>query len=198
VIGYSPTGVFEPRFPPEQYSPWAPESCGFALANFGGGSGLGSQNGLSATNRAIFFPVWIARPFNFRRGFWFNGTAVTGTVCVGLYNTSGALLARTASTTQTGTSVLQDAAVAADGAGNVITNYLAAPGGYYMGFSGSTGSTTQTFFGITLALGQFSRALGSRMISTASHPLPNSASAWVGSTETLIPYFGVANRAAVA
>lgn len=100
----------------------------------------GRQTGAStawfSANTAVTIPFTIEREIVVARMGWYNGTIVSGTVDVGVYDYDATtLLVSTGATTQAGTSVPQDVSV---------TNTLLKPGDYRMAMVVS--NTTSTIF----------------------------------------------------
>lgn len=65
-----------------------------------------------AANRAIYVAVQLAFPVTVYQVGWWNGTAVSGNVDVGIYDETGARLVSTGSTAQAGTSTIQTVDIA--------------------------------------------------------------------------------------
>lgn len=114
-------------------------------------------------NKALFIPFYIHRPVTVRQVAWQNGTTVSGNVDVGVYDTSGSLLASLGSTAQTGTSSPQ--------IGNIADTALT-PGGYFMAMA--VDNTTGLFFRCSSIPAQLMQAAGIQE-ATTSFPLPSTA-----------------------
>lgn len=115
-----------------------------------------------AANLAIYIPIEIPFAFPVANAAWFNGSAGGGNVDFGIFSAAtGAKLASTGSTAQSGTSVLQTAAL----------SYTMSPGRYYFGLSCS--ATTNALFLNTTVTALIGRQLGVLQEASAV-PLPSS------------------------
>lgn len=97
----------------------------------------GSSGTWPAANRAIYIPVGIERSVVVDRMGVYNGSAVAGTVDIGVYSQFGVKIVSTGATTQAGTSAVQVIDV---------TNTTLAPGTYYLALllSSASGTTIRT------------------------------------------------------
>ena len=77
-----------------------------------------------AANRALLLPFVVPEPITIAKLWWFNGSSVSGNVkAAGGRQSDGLVLVQTASTAQSGTSVVQEAD---------ITDTTLAAGDYYL------------------------------------------------------------------
>lgn len=73
----------------------------------------GLASAVWTSNLLIFVPLVVAEPLLVSQFFWFNGTAVSGSTDVGIYNADGTVkLGSTGSTLNSGTSQIQTVDIA--------------------------------------------------------------------------------------
>lgn len=135
-------------------------------------------------NLALYVPIAIPFQFLLSRFWWVNGSSVAANVDVGVYTPSGARLASTGSTAQSGASVLQYAAPS----GGAI---LLSPGQYYLAWAGS--GTTNAVFGTTAETAIALRIAGCLQQATAL-PLPASMTA-AAVSNAVLPLCGITQAA---
>lgn len=97
------------------YAPPAPKyaSCvsrygiGKQLGMMGSGGAFSNNVAWPAANRAILIPFTTDTDATVTAFTWYNGSAVSGNVDAGIYNTAGTLMCQAGSTAQSGTSATQ-------------------------------------------------------------------------------------------
>lgn len=132
-------------------------------------------------NTAIYVPLNLPTGYLVKRLWCLNGGTAAGNIDIGIYDAAGNRLTSSGAVAQAGTNAIQHFD---------ITDYLLAPGSYYMAMSCSLGTATvwkstgqsATFVGIAGCLSQAS-----------AHPLP--ATATFASAIITIPFFGITNTA---
>lgn len=143
----------------------------------------GASSAWPAANRAIYVPFALAAPYGVQRVWWVNGTTANVNVDCGVYTVGGTRLGAIGSTAQSGTSVLQSAALAL---------YLL-PGSYYMALllSATTGHTFRTSPAVAnqQLLGMAQQAVGA----TA---LPATAT-FAAVASAYLPLFGITSRTVI-
>lgn len=98
--------------------------------------------GWPANNLAVYMPVHLPAPFTVSRFLVANGSNLTGTVDVGLYNFEGTRLLSTGNTARSGASAVQYIGV---------TDQRFPAGHYYLGMV--TSSTTGTYGRLVISAG---------------------------------------------
>lgn len=131
-----------------------------------------------ANNRAIYIPIFMPARFTVARFFVANGTAVSGTFDIGLFNYEGEKLISTGSTAQAGTSVVQYVGV---------TDQSFPAGNYFLGIvlsttSGRAFNSSLGAVGDGLMMGATLEALGSAVLPASMAPS--------SFTSATIPCFG--------
>jgi hypothetical protein len=114
------------------------------------------------TNVALYYPVWLPEACTVTKLWWQNGTAVAGTIDVGIYTDQQNRIVSTTPQTQTGTSVIQSVD---------ITDTVIPAGLIYMAIasSSSSGQLWCTSAGVTP--GSLSVVSGYRqLVSTLPNP----------------------------
>lgn len=165
---------------PNVISTMSQEMVGSLLVNPTVGA---SGDGYPAANRAIFVPFRLGFGSTLKRLFWMNGTAVSGNVCIGLYNASFTRLLTSGSVAQVGTSVVQV---------YDPTDTPLVAGLYYIGIALDNGSGRLAFY--TFGEGSINdgaaalRAAGVFKQNTA-FPLPNPAVP-AAVTDDYLPFVG--------
>lgn len=135
----------------------------FTIYGFGGiDIGGPASAAYPLANLALFFPFVLSAGLLVKKVAWFNGTAVSGNVDMGVYDQVGARLFSTGSTVQSGTSTKQEVD---------ITDYYLTPALYY--FALACNNTTATFLR-SLVSQELARVLGCVEMTTA-FPLPATA-----------------------
>jgi hypothetical protein len=109
-------------------------------------------------------PFTVTRNFTVATVFWYNGSAVAGSVQVGVYDSSFNLVFACTPASQAGVNALQLVSV---------TPALLIPGQYFLALGASL--STATFFRSSLSVTNRYRALGA-LQATASFPMPASVS----------------------
>jgi hypothetical protein len=143
-------------------------------------------------NMAIFIPMYIPAPFPMRRLYWVNGSAITLSCSIGLFDLDGLTIYAGASVAQAGASALQYVTPA--------TPILVAPGWKYIGLtmSGTTAScargTILTANAASIALAaDVGRAMGLRQMASA-HPFSTQTpikATFAQYAQTLFPLVGI-------
>lgn len=157
--------------------PFSPFNGGIAESSVTPASATGN-----ATNEALYFPFVVTTPATFTRGFWYNGSAPAGNVCVGIYSEAQSRLATTGSVAAAGASVVQTAAFSASVALD--------PGVYYMAFELSAGAGLNQVVAYSNGL-QKGKLTGLYRQAVGAFPLPATA-AFATWTSQVIPIIGVA------
>lgn len=133
-----------------------------------------------AANQAFYYPFFLPWPYPIRRVFWANGSSVTSTnFDFGIYTADGTRIYNTTSTAASGASVLQYV---------TPTEFLLAPGRYYMAISCSSTTASRGGTGI----GGISNALAAMagiLIEASALPLPATMTP-ATTTTTVIPICG--------
>lgn len=131
-------------------------------------------------NAAIYIPLNLPWPYYVARGFWYNGSTVSGNADFGIYSVGGAKLFTAGST----------AAAGATGPQYVTVGMLLSPGRYFLAYAQSGTTAVAEGVAITAPNG---RIMGLYQ-QAAALPLPSSATfaqyAAVG-----LPLIGITNRA---
>lgn len=158
----------------------SPESIGFdangqAIVH----GSFGSATWPSA-NRAIFIPFVVSAPWLVARLLVVNGSAASGNIDVGIYDTSGNRLVSAGSTAQAGTTAAQFFD---------ITDSTLAPGVYY--FALALDNTTGAVLSVAPVVARVS-ALGVLSQSTA-FPLPATAT-FAAAQDAYVPMIGASGR----
>ena len=173
--------------------PWSIESMGHGLQAAAYLSSVVSGS-MVYINAALLFPFRLSIPITVLRTFTYNGTAVAGTIDVGVYTDEGGTsntLVRMFSSTpkaQSGTSVIQ--------VNSALTGTTQiGPGCYYLAIAFSSGSAT--LFQKTISTLYFAEMYGARYIETGSATLPATISSFTLATLTQIPCFGISTRSFV-
>lgn len=86
--------------------PWSPEAIGPQIAFNGAWTTFGSATWPSA-NLAIGYPFMLTEPRTLLQMWVFNGTAVSGNIDAGIYDSAGTKIISKGTTAQSGTSTLQ-------------------------------------------------------------------------------------------
>lgn len=88
--------------------PWSLESVGGILQS-SNGTPLNSVASAiyPVANKALFFPFFLGKTITAVTFLWFNGSAVSGNIDVGIYTEDGTRLYALGSTVQAGTNVVQ-------------------------------------------------------------------------------------------
>lgn len=86
--------------------PWSPEAIGPQIAFSGAWTTFGSATWPTA-NLAIGYPFMLSEARTALQMWVFNGTAVSGNIDAGIYDSTGTKLVSKGSTAQSGTSTLQ-------------------------------------------------------------------------------------------
>jgi hypothetical protein len=164
---------------PLMLTPWSPLSLGVELAALA--TPAPTSTAWGTANLARMVPFTLVKTATLVKGFWANGATANGNVCVGVYNNAAERLCTTGSVAQTGTSVLQEAA---------LTGTLTlAPGRYYLALSSS--SATATFLAVAPNV-QVLKALGMAQAASA-FPLPASITP-AALASAVLPLCGVSLR----
>ena len=159
--------------------PWVIGSIGLDLPT-GGRMNVAASAVWTASNRAIYIPVWLSAPIVAVQLFAYNGSAVSGNIDVGLYAGDGTRLVSSGSTAQSGTSALQ--------AFNITDTELG-PGLCYLAVA--LDNTTGTVFRVA-GNTELQRGLGLFMQETA-FPLPATAT-FAAISVNAIPVVGLSTR----
>ena len=154
-------------------------ACAFAAM----GLTLSVSGTWAASNRAIFYPFRLTRPFTAVKMFLYNGATVSGNVDLGIYDTSGTRLISTGSTAQAGVSSIQ----VID-----ITDTRFGPGVFYLAIA--CDNTTATIFRASLPVIE-AKSMGVAQMS-AAFPLP-AAATFATISATYSYCFGLTSRSVV-
>jgi hypothetical protein len=154
------------------------QSCGIA------GRSMAALSGPAATtwtaNLAVYVPFTLPWPYPVRRVWWLNGSVNTTTnVDFGIYSAAGTRIYSTGSTAMGTVSVTQYVTPA--------TEFILAPGSYYMAWTCSNTTTRGNGPAITAIAG---RMLGLVEQATAL-PLPATATFASFATVLAFPYCGI-------
>lgn len=167
---------------PAILSPFHNASIGVLLGNMGGtlANAVGTITWPTA-NKAFVYPFRVRnRPFVAKQAFVLNGSAVSGNVDVGVYDSRGNLIVSTGATAQAGTSVVQ----LLD-----ITDTTLQPGRYLLALSVS--NTTARVARASNVPFQ-TLALNGCWVMTSAHPLPSTLTLATPDT-AYVPVFGISS-----
>ena len=141
---------------------------------------IGSITLASATwtsaNVAIYVPFSISSPRLIRKLFWQNGTAVSGNVDCGIYDSAGTKIVSTGSTAQSGTSAIQSVD---------ITDTMLGPGQYFLALA--MDNTTATT--IRASINSVRVKMYGIFQQATAFPLPATAT-FATNTGGYLPFFG--------
>lgn len=137
-----------------------------------------------SANLALFFPFQVFKQFTVRKFFWYNGTAVSGNVCVAVYDAHGTRLGTSGSVAQAGTSVIQE---------HDVTDFELPPGVFYLAIAmdNVTGTLVRSTSGGINNL----KSVGVAQQASA-FPLPAAATLATIAND-YVPLFGLTSRAVV-
>lgn len=163
-----------------EFSPFGSFSTageGSMLADFMNGIGIafGTSTTYPAANLAQYFPIIVRRSITVTKLGWQNGSAVSGNLDAGIYDSNQNLLVSAGSTAQAGTSVLQIVNT---------TDVTLAPGLYYLAIAADTTSGNNLQQSSTVGANVF-RACGCAQQASA-FPLPNPAT-FAANVQTRVP-----------
>lgn len=168
-----------PKSLPPILNSWSECSLGWEGMQFGLGAPASAV--YPTANKAFYIPFRLLSPYNVRRLFVANGTAVSGNIDLGIYSLDGARIFSTGSTAQAGTSALQYIALG--------TDILLSPGTYYWGISVS--NVVATVFRSTAMAAYLFRQSGILEQLTA-FPLPNPAT-FAAPSLSYLPLIGMSS-----
>lgn len=143
-------------------TPFSPESIGTILASWALNP-YSASGAWPTANLAIFIPFVLTRPTTIYQLGWFNGSAVSGNIDVGIYDAAFNRLTSTGSTAQAGTTAPQSVD---------ITDIIIGPGLFWM--AAVMDNTTGTLQRTTIGVAALCRATGMCEQATA-FPLPATA-----------------------
>ena len=86
--------------------PWSPEAIGPQISFYGAWTTFGSAT-WPVANLAIGYPFMLSEPRTVLQMWVFNGSAVSGNIDAGIYDSAGNKIVSKGSTAQSGTSTLQ-------------------------------------------------------------------------------------------
>lgn len=142
--------------------------------------GVQTPHAWPTANKAYFIPFRVANPFIAIEGFWFNGTAGTDNVDIGIYGRDGTRLVSSGTTASSGANSLQKVS---------LTSTTLEPGVYYMAIARP--GTTNTIASVVPTAGAMS-SVGVYEMATA-FPLPSTAT-FATSPTAFIPSIGISNN----
>lgn len=151
--------------------------------SLGAGAAFAASANWITANRAISCPVIIERSMVVVKMFCLNGTAVSGNLDIGIYDSSGTLLVSSGSTAQAGTSTIQSFDIA---------DTTLSAGIYYMAMvmDNGTGTVARSNATATACGG------GGQLQQNTAFPLPNPAT-WAANGSAFIPLIGITARTVV-
>jgi hypothetical protein len=136
-----------------------------------------------AANTALYIPFNLPWPYQVRRAFWCNGTAVVSNMDIGIYSLGGAQIWHSGSTAQAGASLLQFVTPA--------TPILLNPGYYVLALNCSGTTNAITAAALTAIQG---RLLGLYQQAVGAIALPGSA-AFAAYASLIMPICGITRTA---
>jgi hypothetical protein len=155
-------------------------ALGGATGQFGGPSTSGAY---PASNRALYIPFRLTRPFTVKTLFAVNGATASGNIDVGVYDSAGTRLVSSGSTAQAGTNAIQEFDVA---------DTLLGVGQFYLALA--MDNTTGTLFRVALShLFLIPQGVAQQ---AAAFPLPATAT-FAQYASTYLPMFGACARTVV-
>lgn len=163
-------------------SPWVFESLGYAMGHQRLDLGLVTSAVWPTANKAFYYPFLVTEaPWTVRRIGVRNGTAVSGNLDVGVYDSEGNRLVSSGSTAQAGTSATQWLDV---------TDTTLLPGLYYLALA--LDNVTGTFVRLASLTADQLRSMGV-FVQTSAFPLPASATFAVADA-AYVPVFFASSR----
>jgi hypothetical protein len=166
--------------------PLATLAVGHALSLGGNGldNGVASTLNPIGTNVAMFVPFRIGKTIIAKNMFCLNGSAVAGSIDIGIYTADGTKLVSTGSTAQSGTSAIQTIS---------ITNTEFGPGLFYLALAANNAGNR---FQCANTINAYPlQVMGVAMV-TASFPLPATVT-FATATVSKLPIFGLTTRSFV-
>lgn len=139
-------------------------------------------------NLAFYIPFHLPFPYVVRRVYWVNGSDVTSVNRdFGIYNAEGTRLYSTGSTAASGASDIQYVTPSSE--------FLLAPGRYYMALSNSSTTANRGPAGIvTVSTGQITLGTGAGVVQQASAvPLPATMTPATVGLSLAVPLCGITN-----
>lgn len=130
-------------------------------------------------NAAIFIPFKVYHPFTYQKIFVVNGSAVSGNIDLGIYDSEKHRLGSTGSTAQSGTNAIQSMSLS----GTLL------PGWYYFGVACDNTTATMIRFSSGGPRNKFSHTF----TQTSAFALPSTAS-HSNYSLTNIPIVGITSR----
>jgi hypothetical protein len=137
-------------------------------------------------NKAFYYPLTITHPYTVKTLWWANGTTVTGTVDVAVYDETMHRLTSMGPQNQTPATAIQQF--------TLVPSIVLQPGQYFLGIS-CLATTDNLFRSAAFSFAGQLRAFNS-LEQTSAHPLPAVATP-VAITANYLPIFGIASRAIV-
>lgn len=122
-----------------------------------------------AANLALYYPVYLEAPLTLNQFAWYNGSAVAGTVDMGIFDELGNKIASTGATAQAGTTAPQ--------AVTITGGLTVGPGQYWLGMLCSSGTAqinrltmSGSLTGICEAMGVVQQAVGAATLPATFTP----------------------------
>lgn len=160
--------------------PYSMESCGPVLSSLNIGLNSAASGAWPSANRAVLVPFSVNTTITVKKLFLLMGTAVSGNVDVGIYDSTGRKIVSSGSTVQTGANTQQEFD---------ITDTVLPPGDYYLACV--LDNTTGTTWRVAPNTGQC-RLAGVLNANTA-FPLPDTVT-FVQAASGYVPYIGLTTR----